>query len=274
MNLEIFNYEGNEIRTTLINNEPWFVGKDVAEILGYKNTKDALISHIDKDDKKIIQRSDFTTIENYIPKSALAMNLVSADVPNRGLTIINESGLYSLILSSKLEGAKKFKKWVTSEVLPTIRKHGAYMTNDTLEKALTSPEFLIQLATNLKIEKEKNKMLTDKIETDRPKVIFAEALAVSEKSILIGELAKILKQNGINIGANRLFEWLRANNYLMAKGESRNQPSQKSMNLKLMEIKKTTINNSDGSVRVTVTTKITPKGQEYFINKFLKGEIV
>ena len=274
MNLEIFNYEGNEIRTTLINNEPWFVGKDVAEILGYKNTKDALISHIDKDDKKIIQRSDFTTIENYIPKSALAMNLVSADVPNRGLTIINESGLYSLILSSKLEGAKKFKKWVTSEVLPTIRKHGAYMTNDTLEKALTSPEFLIQLATNLKIEKEKNKMLTDKIETDRPKVIFAEALAVSEKSILIGELAKILKQNGIEIGANRLFEWLRANNYLMAKGESRNQPSQKSMNLKLMEIKKTTINNSDGSVRVTVTTKITPKGQEYFINKFLKGEIV
>ena len=103
-------------------------------------------------------------------------------------------------------------------------------------------------------------------------MIFAEALAVSEKSILIGELAKILKQNGIEIGANRLFEWLRANNYLMAKGESRNQPSQKSMNLKLMEIKKTTINNSDGSVRVTVTTKITPKGQEYFINKFLKNK--
>ena len=146
------------------------------------------------------------------------------------------------------------------------------MTNDTLEKALTSPDFLIQLATNLKIEKEKNKMLTDKIETDRPKVIFAEALAVSEKSILIGELSKILNQNGVEIGAKRLFEWLRSNNYLMAKGESYNQPSQKSMNLKLMEIKKTTINNSDGSVRVTTTTKITPKGQEYFINKFLKNK--
>lgn len=131
--LTIFNYEDKEIRTTLINNEVWFVGKDVAEILGYKNTKDALISHIDADDKKIIHRSDFTTIENYIPKSALAMNLVSADIPNRGLTIINESGLYSLILSSKLEGAKKFKKWVTSEVLPYIRKYGMYTTNEKLK---------------------------------------------------------------------------------------------------------------------------------------------
>lgn len=250
--LKIFNYEDKKIRTQLINDEPWFVGKDVADILGYKDTANALKRHIDEDDKGVGEIATPGGMQNVI--------------------VINESGLYSLILSSKLEGAKKFKKWVTSEVLPSIRKHGAYMTNDTLEKALTSPEFLIQLATNLKIEKEKNKMLTDKIETDRPKVIFAEALAVSEKSILIGELAKILKQNGIEIGANRLFEWLRANNYLMAKGESRNQPSQKSMNLKLMEIKKTTINNSDGSVRVTVTTKITPKGQEYFINKFLKNK--
>lgn len=253
--LTIFNYEDKEIRTQLINNEIWFVGKDVAEILGYSNTPKAIRDHIDDEDKR-------------------TERIVHPLGGEQDTYIINESGLYSLILSSKLEGAKKFKKWVTSEVLPSIRKHGAYMTNDTLEKALTSPDFLIQLATNLKIEKEKNKMLTDKIETDKPKVIFAEALAVSEKSILIGELAKILKQNGIEIGANRLFEWLRANNYLMAKGESRNQPSQKSMNLKLMEIKKTTINNSDGSVRVTVTTKITPKGQEYFINKFLKGEIV
>ena len=131
--LTIFNYEDKRLRTKLINNEPWFVGKDVAEILGYKNTKDALMSHIDEDDKKIIQRSDFTTIENYIPKSALAMNLVSADIPNRGLTIINESGLYSLIFSSKLEGAKKFKKWVTSEVLPSIRKYGMYATNEKLK---------------------------------------------------------------------------------------------------------------------------------------------
>ena len=146
-----------------------------------------------------------------------------------------------------------------------------------VEKDYNSPEKVMARALMF-AEKKMNtlqievKELKDKIETDRPKIIFAEALAVSEKSILIGELAKILKQNGINIGANRLFEWLRANNYLMAKGESYNQPSQKSMNLKLMEIKKTTINNSDGSVRVITTTKITPKGQEYFINKFLKNK--
>lgn len=146
-----------------------------------------------------------------------------------------------------------------------------------VEKEFNSPEKIMARALNIANKtlatlNVKVEQLESKIETDRPKVIFAEALAVSEKSILIGELAKILKQNGIEIGANRLFEWLRGNNYLMAKGESYNQPSQKSMNLKLMEIKKTTINNSDGSVRVTATTKITPKGQEYFINKFLKNK--
>ncbi len=209
----------------------------------------------------------------YIRWDRLKEYLKDFNFPTSGESdFIPENIFYKLCMKANNDVARKFQDLVADEILPSIRKHGAYMTNDTLEKALTSPDFLIQLATNLKIEKEKNKMLTDKIETDRPKVIFAEALAVSEKSILIGELAKILKQNGIEIGANRLFEWLRANNYLMAKGESRNQPSQKSMNLKLMEIKKTTINNSDGSVRVTVTTKITPKGQEYFINKFLKNK--
>ena len=250
--LKIFNYENKEIRTQKLNDNIWFCLKDVCNILEIGNVTDT---------KNRLDVDEFDNIE-----------VVDSIGKKQTMIFINESGIYSVILQSRKQEAKKFKKWVTSEVLPSIRKHGAYMTNDTLEKALTSPDFLIQLATNLKIEKEKNKMLTDKIETDKPKVIFAEALAVSEKSILIGELAKILKQNGVEIGANRLFEWLRANNYLMAKGESRNQPSQKSMNLKLMEIKKTTINNSDGSVRVTVTTKITPKGQEYFINKFLKNK--
>ena len=207
----------------------------------------------------------------YIRWDRLKEYLKDFNFPTSGESdFIPENIFYKLCMKANNDVARKFQDLVADEILPSIRKHGAYMTNDTLEKALTSPDFLIQLATNLKIEKEKNKMLTDKIETDRPKVIFAEALAVSEKSILIGELAKILKQNGIDIGANRLFEWLRANNYLMAKGESYNQPSQKSMNLKLMEIKKTTINNSDGSVRVTTTTKITPKGQSYFINQFKK----
>lgn len=137
--LQIFkNNEFGEIRVLEINNEPWFVGKDVAEILGYSNSKDAIKKHVDEEDKQVIQRSQFATLE----------------IPNRGMTIINESGLYSLILSSKLPNAKKFKRWVTNEVLPSIRKHGAYMTEDTIEKALTNPDFLIQLATKLKEERE------------------------------------------------------------------------------------------------------------------------
>lgn len=249
---EIFNFKNKEVRIKNINNNPYFNLKDVCEILEIKNSRDA-ISRLNED-------------------GVVITDIIDRLGRNQQANFINESNLYKLIFQSRKAQAEEFTEWVTSEVLPSIRKHGAYMTNDTLEKALTSPEFLIQLATNLKLEKEKNKMLTDKIETDRPKVIFAEALAVSEKSILIGELSKILNQNGVEIGAKRLFEWLRSNNYLMAKGESYNQPSQKSMNLKLMEIKKTTINNSDGSVRVTTTTKITPKGQEYFINKFLKNK--
>lgn len=172
----------------------------------------------------------------------------------------------------KLDTAKEICMLQRNELGKQFRKYFIQV-----EKEFNSPEKIMARAVLIADRKVNTltievKELKDKIETDRPKVIFAEALAVSEKSILIGELAKILKQNGINIGANRLFEWLRSNNYLMSKGESRNQPSQKSMNLKLMEIKKTTINNSDGSVRVTVTTKITPKGQEYFINKFLKNK--
>lgn len=142
-NLQIFNFENKEVRTVIINDEPWFVGKDIADILGYINTKDALIRHVDDDDKQTIQRSQNTTL----------------DIPNRGISVINESGLYSLILSSKLPQAKEFKKWVTSEVLPSIRKHGAYMTEQTLEQALTNPDFLIKLATELKEEQQKRKEL-------------------------------------------------------------------------------------------------------------------
>lgn len=172
----------------------------------------------------------------------------------------------------KLDMAKEICMLQRNEIGKQFRKYFIQV-----EKEFNSPEKIMARAVLIADRKVNTltievKELKDKIETDRPKVIFAEALAVSEKSILIGELSKILNQNGVEIGAKRLFEWLRSNNYLMAKGESYNQPSQKSMNLKLMEIKKTTINNSDGSVRVTTTTKITPKGQEYFINKFLKNK--
>ena len=186
------------------------------------------------------------------------------------MTVINESGLYSLILSSKLPNAKKFKHWVTSEVLPSIRKHGAYMTPETLEQALTSPDFLIKLATELKTEKEKRQALEVQAEENKPKVLFADAVSVSNTSILVGDLAKIIKQNGVNIGANRLFAWLRDNGYLIKrKGNDYNMPTQYSMDLKLFEVKETVITHSDGHTSISKTPKVTGKGQQYFVNKFL-----
>ena len=187
------------------------------------------------------------------------------------IIVINESGLYSLMLSSKLPNAKKFKRWVTSEVLPSIRKHGAYMTNKTLEEALTSPDFLIKLATELKKEKEQRQALEKEQKKNAPKVLFADAVSGSNTSILIGDFAKILKQNGVKIGQNKLFSWLRENNYLIKRrGSSYNMPTQKSMDLGLFEIKENTITKSDGDTLITMTAKLTGKGQTYFMNKFIK----
>lgn len=152
--IRIFNNEefGN-VRTVTIDNEPWFVGKDVAEALGYSNTRDALATHVVDEDKRIIQRSEIATLENHIPKSALPMDFVSANIPNRGLIAINESGLYALIFGSKLESAKRFKHWVTSEILPSIRKHGIYATDNVIDNILNNPDFGIELLTKLKEER-------------------------------------------------------------------------------------------------------------------------
>ena len=184
---------------------------------------------------------------------------------NQNLTIINESGLYSLILSSKLPNAKRFKHWVTSEILPSIRKHGMYATDELIN----NPDISIQVLQELKAERERKAALEAQAEANRPKIIFADAVAASHNSILIGDLAKLIKQNGVDIGQKRLFEWLRNNGYLMKSGASYNLPTQKSMELKLFEIKERTINNPDGSIRTTKTTKVTGKGQQYFINKLL-----
>ena len=254
--IEIFkNEEFGEIRTLTINNEPYFVGKDVASILGYSNPRKALIDHVDEEDK--IQ-NDGVTIRDSIGRLQKP-------------TIINESGLYSLILSSKLPTAKKFKRWVTSEVLPSIRKHGAYMTEETLEKAITNPDFLIKLATELKEEQNKRKQLEEEKKLNAPKVVFADAVNVSETSISVGALAKLIKQNGVNIGQNRLFAWLRDNDYLMSKGVDKNVPTQRSMEMGLFEIKEGTIGMPNGEIRLIKTTRVTGKGQQYFINKFLKN---
>lgn len=250
--LQIFNSpEFGAIRTIEKDGEPWFVGKDVAAALGYKDTVNALKSHVDAEDKGGWQ--------------------ITTQFGDKETTIINESGLYSLVLSSKLPTAKKFKRWVTSEIIPSIRKHGAYMTPDKLEQVLLNPDTLMQLAQNLKDEQEKRKVLETKIEQDKPKVLFADAVASAKTSILIGELAKLLKQNGVDIGQNRLFEWMRQNGYLIRRqGSDYNMPTQRSMEQGLFEIKETTVVHADGHTHINKTPKVTGKGQAYFVTLFLK----
>lgn len=195
------------------------------------------------------------------------MNFV---IPNRGMTFINESGLYSLALSSKLPKAKEFKRWITKEVIPSIRKHGGYLTPAKIEEVLSNPDTIIKLATELKQERAKRIEHEQKIEADKPKVLFAEAVETAKSSILVGELAKLIKQNGIDIGQQRLFNFMRENGYLIKqKGSAYNMPTQKSMNLGLFEIKERTINHSD-HVEIVKTPKVTGKGQIYFINLFAK----
>ena len=244
--LKIFeNPEFGKIRTMEINGEPYFVGREVAMVLGYKNPLDALTKHVEEEDKGVANCDTLGGTQK--------------------MTVINESGLYSLILSSKLPKAKEFKRWVTSEVLPSIRKHGAY----AVDELLNDPEFAIKTFTALKEERERSKRLSEQIEADKPKVIFADSVSAAKSSILIGDLAKILKQNGVNIGQNRLFEWFRQNGFLIKNGSSKNMPTQKAAEMGLFEVKVSTVNNPDGSIRETKTTKVTGKGQVYFVNKFL-----
>lgn len=249
--IEIFkNADFGEVRALTINNEPYFVGKDVAEILGYAKARNAIAAHVDEEDRH----------------DALIQGVTDSLGREQSMTFINESGLYSLVLSSKLPTAKKFKHWVTSEVLPTIRKHGMYATDELLN----NPDFAIQAFTALKEERERRKELEAKVKADQPKIIFADAVSVANTSILIGELAKILKQNGVNIGQNRLFEYMRENGYLISRnGTDRNMPTQKAMEMGLFEIKETTISHADGHTTINKTPKVTGKGQQYFINKFL-----
>lgn len=244
MNNEIqrFDFKGESLRAlTNMAGEPWFVAKDACDILGIdtNHLREAL------DDDEIT-------------------NLRNSEVwnqPGRAPLIISEPGLYKLIMRSRKPEAKEFQRWVTHEVLPSIRKHGAYMTQQTLDKALTSPDFLIQLATKLKEEQEKVKEL-------EPKARFADAVAASDGTCLIGELAKMLRQNGLSIGQNRLFEILRQDGYLGKTGSNRNVPTQKAMDLGLFRIKETAVTHSDGHVTINRTAKVTGKGQTYFISRY------
>lgn len=232
--------------------EPWFVGKDVAEVLGYSRPNEAIRNHVDSED---------TSKQRTLTNGGI-----------QDLLVINESGLYSLILSSKLPRAKEFKRWVTSEVLPAIRKHGIYADANTVEAMLADPDTAIKLLTNLKEERIKRTEAESKLAEAQPKVIFADAVSASKTSILIGDLAKILNQNGYKTGQKRLFEWLRQNGYLIKrKGADYNSPTQKAMEQGLFEIKETSVALPDDGVKITRTTKVTGKGQLYFVNLFAKA---
>lgn len=249
--IQLFNFENQQVRTLKIDGEPYFVGKDVAAILGYSRTADAIKQHVDEEDKGV--------------------GKIQTPGGKQNLTIINESGLYSLILASKMPNAKRFKRWVTSEVLPTIRKHGAYMTD---EKAFDVVNNKDGLASLLQQAADQLRQKDIQIEEMKPKALFADSVATSKSTVLVGELAKILRGNGVDIGATRLFKWLRENGYLInRKGSDWNMPTQKAMNMGLFKIKETTINHSNGATSISKTPKVTGRGQQYFVNKFLKAEM-
>lgn len=246
------NSEFGSVRTMEVNGEPWFVASDIAKALGYRMASD-MTRRIDDEDKGTHSVSTPSGLQN--------------------MSIINESGLYSAILESKLPSAKNFKRWVTKEVLPSIRKNGGYIAG---QETMSDDELLEKavLVAQKKIA-DRDRIIAEqkaKIESDKPKTIFADAVSTSRTSILIGDLAKLICQNGVKIGQKRLFEWLRNHNYLIKSGSSRNMPQQRYVEQGLFEIKESSVQNPDGSVRITKTTKVTGKGQVYFVNLFLKGD--
>lgn len=246
-NLAIFdNQEFGQIRVFEVKGQPWFVGNDIASVLKYNEPHKAITRHVDEEDR----------IKHPIPTNG----------GNQLTWFINESGLYSLILSSKLTSAKKFKKWVTSEVLPSIHKHGAYMTGNAIEKALTDPDFLIRLATNLKEEKAKRIEAEYQVKKMQPAVNFARQIAKSQNTMLVREVAKLASKQGIKIGQNRLYDKLREWGLILKKGT---EPDQRYVDRGYFEIAEGTKETSKG-VFTHRTTMVTGKGQAYIINRLLE----
>ena len=242
--LKLFNFESHEVRTLLINDEPYFVGKDVTEILGYKNPRDEIQKHVDDEDKNSVAIRD-------------------GNKGNPNQTVINESGVYALIFGSKLPSAKKFKHWVTSEVLPQIRKSGAYLTDKKAYDITHNPNSLADLLLQAGEQLKKKDIVINEM---KPKALFADAVTASETSILVRDFAKILKQNGVDIGEKRLYKWLRDNGFII---KNSTEPTQRAMEMGLFERIERTIQRSNKPPVVTSTTRITGKGQVYFTGKFL-----
>ena len=246
--LKIFsNPQFGEIRTVDVGGEVLFVAADVCKALEISNPSDAM-KRLDEDEK-----------------ARLNLGLSGGET-----NAVTESGLYSLVLGSRKQEAKQFKRWITHEVLPSIRKHGAYMTPETLEAAILNPDTMIRVLTALKDEQSKNAALKAQAAIDAPKVLFAAAVEASHTSILVGDLAKIIQQNGVDIGQKRLFAWLREKGYLIKQeGTSNNMPTQRSMDMGLFRVKETAVTHSDGHISISRTVKVTGRGQTYFVEKFL-----
>lgn len=261
--LQTFNHKiFGDLPVMLVNGVEWFGATEVAKALGFSKPHDAIQNHVEKDDS-----ADHGVIDRIGRK--------------QNKKFVNESGLYDLIFGAARQGnnpeikekAKNFKRWVTSEVLPTIRKTGGYVNQGNEEQFIKNyfPSFSDEVKQAMVLDlRSQNIKLKNQIEQDKPKVLFADSVSSASTSILVGELAKILKQNGIDTGQKRLFAWLRDNGYLIKrKGTDYNMPTQKSMEQGLFEIKETSISHSDGHISISKTPKVTGKGQVYFINKFL-----
>ena len=252
---KVFANSDYNVRTLGTPDAPIFCAADVCAALGYANGRKAVADHCEEGD---VTKRDTPTTSGI-----------------QSMTYVNESGLYALIFGSKLETAKKFKHWVTSEVLPSIRRHGAYATPQTIDSIIADPENGIKLLTALKQEREQRQLAESKValleevtKEQAPKVIFADAVAGSTNSILIGELAKILRQNNVEMGEKRLFQWLRDNGYLGTTGDRYNIPNQRYIEMGLFTLKTNTF-SVNGTMQTRNTTKVTGKGQQYFINKFI-----
>ena len=252
--IQIFkNEQFGQIRVVERDGEPWFVAVDICGALDIANSRDAL-TRIDEDEKGV----------------ALTDTLGGA----QEVAVVNEPGLYSLVLGSRKSEARAFKRWITHDVIPAIRKTGMYATPATVEAILANPDTMIQVLQAFKDEREQRLALETRVVADAPKVAFADAVETSTDSCLVGQLAKIIRQNGYEIGANRLFEYLRKEGYLCRAGSNRNMPTQRSMEAGWFEVKESVLENPDGSIRVVRTPKVTGKGQIYFVNKFLRPEAV
>lgn len=248
-----FNYGDAQVRVVTVEGEPWLVAADIARALECRDAHN-LTRGLDADEK--------------------GTQIVSTPSGDQEVTVISESGFYSAVLRSRSDRAADFRRWVTREVLPSIRKHGGYLTEAKVEEVLSDPDTIIRLATDLKNERARRAELEALRAVDAPKVLFADAVSTSKTNILVGELAKILKGNGVDLGANRLFEVLRSRGYLISrKGTDWNMPTQKSMELGLFRIKETTVVHSDGHTSLNKTPKVTGKGQQYFIERFLDGRL-